>query len=304
MASDVRKLLQNSQGRTVRVRATPFIPRRAVACRRECDAQRIHLLSARTRVFDPQDWLPAGMKNSGSLAKAKCRSDQCTRTFQRSVEPSSTDCTAIQTRPSHSAFFGSLGGYRAVTAAAESSTNSGGMGIYDPLYELSQVCCRDVLPHLCIGMGLDRENWKDKRHWRRCRTSGAGSRSSCTRTRILFYRALTRHFLGTISPQHEPVSVFSLQLEKLAAMRTNRLPARTSNVRNSQWIPGRHRRRRFGFASADHLRSSHRRWTIGTPTQIFETVGTDVMLDSGIRHSLGITNTLTIGPAPWRDFGA
>jgi hypothetical protein len=62
--------------------------------------------------FDPRTCIPAGMKNSGSLAKAKLPEPiEALEPFKERLHIIN-GLHGLHTSPSHSAFFGALGGYR------------------------------------------------------------------------------------------------------------------------------------------------------------------------------------------------
>jgi len=94
--------------------------------------------------FAPATCLPKGLPATGSLAKVKLPEPI------EALEPFKDRLHIINglhgrhTAPSHSAFFGALGGYR----------GGDGVGPSGPTidYELSRVLPQTILPHLCIGM--------------------------------------------------------------------------------------------------------------------------------------------------------
>ena len=94
--------------------------------------------------FEPATCIPAGMKNSSSLAGAKLPEPI------EALEPFKERLHIINglhgkhTSPSHSAFFGALGGYRGSDGVPPSAATID--------YELSKVLPQTLLPHLCIGM--------------------------------------------------------------------------------------------------------------------------------------------------------
>jgi hypothetical protein len=94
--------------------------------------------------FDPATCVPEGLKSSASLSGVTLPEPI------RALEPFRDKIHIINglhgrhTSPSHSAYFGALGGYR------------GGIGV-PPFAEtidhvLSQLLPQTILPHLCIGM--------------------------------------------------------------------------------------------------------------------------------------------------------
>ncbi|MCA9066767.1 MAG: DUF1552 domain-containing protein, partial [Planctomycetaceae bacterium] len=94
--------------------------------------------------FDPATCIPAGMTSSGSLANTKLPEPI------KALEPYKERLHIINglhgrhTTPSHSAFFGALGGYRGGDGVPPSASTID--------YELSRILPQTLLPHLCIGM--------------------------------------------------------------------------------------------------------------------------------------------------------
>lgn len=94
--------------------------------------------------MDPKTCIPAGMKHSGSLAKAKLPEPI------QDLEPFKDRLHIINglhgrhTSPSHSAFFGALGGYRGGDGVPPSGATID--------HVLSEKLPQTLMPHLCIGM--------------------------------------------------------------------------------------------------------------------------------------------------------
>ena len=103
--------------------------------------------------FDPMTCIPLGMKNSGSLAGAKLPEPiSALEPFKERLHIIN-GLHGMHTSPSHSAFFGALGGYRGSDGVPPSGPTID--------YELSKVVPETLLPHLCIGMD-SMENMKTK----------------------------------------------------------------------------------------------------------------------------------------------
>ena len=116
--------------------------------------------------FDPKTCLPtAGVGNDGSLANATLPEPI------EALDPFKDRLHIINglhgrhTSPSHSAFFGALGGYRGSDGVPPSASTID--------YELSKVLPETLLPHLCIGMD-SMENMKAKPTVANLSASGAG----------------------------------------------------------------------------------------------------------------------------------
>ena len=94
--------------------------------------------------FDPKTCIPAGMKNSGSLAKATLPEPiEALEPYKERLHIIN-GLHGLHTSPSHSAFFGALGGYRGSDGVPPSGPTID--------HTLSETLPETLLPHLCIGM--------------------------------------------------------------------------------------------------------------------------------------------------------
>ncbi|MCO8120993.1 DUF1552 domain-containing protein [Stieleria sp. TO1_6] len=249
--------------------------------------------------FDPKTCIPEGMTNSGSLASAKLPEPI------RALEPYKerlhiiNGLHGLHTSPSHSAFFGALGGYRGSDGVPPSASTID--------YELSKALPQTLLPHLCIGMDSI-ENMKTKPTIATLSASGAGQpifmHSNPNHLYQMLYGGIST---GNIRLQHEARSSVMSQIETLAAMKGRSLPA-PDQQRYDQYVQGfkdvNGLRDRLDTVS-DHLRkfapTVDQRYT----NPEFETDWHDVLLDLGISAlTSGVTNTLTIGSGRGEIFGA
>ncbi len=96
--------------------------------------------------FDPMTCIPAGMRNSERLHIIN-------------------GLHGVHTSPSHSAFFGALGGYRGSDGVPPSAATID--------HEISKVLPETLLPHLCIGMDSI-ENMRSKPTVANLSASGPG----------------------------------------------------------------------------------------------------------------------------------
>jgi len=249
--------------------------------------------------FDPRTCIPKGMSNSGSLAKAKLPEPV------EALEPYKERLHIINglhgrhTSPSHSAFFGALGGYRGGDGVPPSA------GTID--YELSQALPQTLLPHLCIGMDSI-ENMRAKPTIATLSASGAGSpifmHSNPNHLYQMLYGGIAT---GQIRRQHEARSNMLNQIEQLAEAEGRPLPA-AEKQRYGQYVRGFQKvnglRDRLGSV-ADHLRKFAPEVDQRYRHPEFETDWHDILLDLGISAlTSGITNTLTIGSGRGEIFGA
>ena len=159
--------------------------------------------------FTPETAIPAGMKNSGSLANAKLPEPI------EALEPYKERLHIINglhgthTSPSHSPFFGALGGYRGGDGVAPSASTID--------YELSKILPETLLPHLCIGMDSI-ENMRAKPTVANLSASGAGQpifmQSNPNHLYQMLFGGISK---GDIRKQHEARSSLFNRIEQLAA---------------------------------------------------------------------------------------
>lgn len=249
--------------------------------------------------FDPATCIPAGMKNSGSLAGAKLPEPI------EALEPYKERLHIIDglhglhTSPSHSAFFGALGGYRGGDGVPPAGATID--------YELSKVLPETLLPHLCIGMD-SMENMTAKPTVANLSASGAGQpifmHSNPNHLYQMLYGGIAE---GEIRRQHEARSGLFDRMEALAAAKGASLPAADSQ-RYGRYVAGFHdinglRERLAGVS--DHLRNFAPAVDSRYTAPEFETDWHDALLDLGISAlKSGITSVLTIGSGRGEIFGA
>ena len=249
--------------------------------------------------FDPATCVPEGMTSSGSLAKAKLPEPI------EALEPFKERLHIINglhgkhTSPSHSAFFGALGGYRGSDGVPPSASTID--------YELSKALPQTLLPHLCIGMDSI-ENMKTKPTIANLSATGAGQpifmHSNPNQLYQMLYGGIST---GDIRLQHEARSGVLSQIEQLAASKGRSLPT-ADQQRYGQYVQGfrdiNGLRDRLDTVS-DHLRKFAPKVDERYTKPEFETDWHDVLLDLGISSlTSGITNTLTIGSGRGEIFGA
>ena len=249
--------------------------------------------------FDPQTCIPSGMSSSGSLAGATLPEPI------EALEPYKERLHIINglhgkhTSPSHSAFFGALGGYRGGDGVPPSAATID--------YELSKVLPQTLLPHLCIGMDSI-ENMTTKPTIATLSASGAGQpifmHSNPNHLYQMLYGGIST---GTIRQRHEARSNVLNQIETLAASKGRSLPT-LAQRRYGHYVQGfkdvNGLRGRLATV-ADHLRKFAPRVDERYTRPQFETDWHDVLLELGVSALMsGITNTLTIGSGRGEIFGA
>jgi hypothetical protein len=249
--------------------------------------------------FDPATCIPKGMTGSGSLAKAVLPEPIAALEPFKERLHIINGLHGVHTSPSHSAFFGALGGYR------------GGDGV-PPVastidYEISKVLPRTLLPHLCIGMD-SMENMSTKPTIATLSASGAGQpifmHSNPNHLYQMLYGGISS---GDIRRRHEARSNVMDQIESLSAAKGRALPEEDER-RYGQFVQGfrdvNGLRDRLDTV-ADHLRKFAPEIDDRYRRPKFETDWHDALLDLGISAlASGITNTLTIGSGRGEIFGA
>lgn len=249
--------------------------------------------------FEPGTCIPSGMTSSGSLAKALLPEPiQALEPFKERLHIIN-GLHGLHTSPSHSAFFGALGGYRGSDGVPPSAPTID--------YELSQVLPETLLPHLCIGMdSLD--NMRAKPTVANLSASGAGQPIFMHSNPSFLYQMLYGGISeGTMRDQHEARSAMLDRVESLAAAKGGGLPA-ADRQRYGQYVEGfqdiNGLRERLGSVS-EHLRKFAPAVDDRYTTPEFETDWHDVLLDLGISSlKSGITSVLTIGSGRGEIFGS
>ena len=249
--------------------------------------------------FDPRTCVPEGAKESGSLAKLKLPEPI------KALEPYKERLHIINglhgthTSPSHSAFFGALGGYRGGDGVPPSASTID--------YELSRVLPQTLMPHLCIGMDSI-ENMRSKPTIATLSASGAGQpifmHSNPNHLYQMLYGGIST---GEIRRQHEARSNVMNRIERIAAAKAGSVPS-SDQQRYGQFVDGfrdvNGLRERLATVS-DHLKNFAPEVDGRYTAPEYETDWHDILLDLGVSAlRAGITNTLTIGSGRGEIFGA
>ena len=249
--------------------------------------------------FDPATCVPEGMKSSGSLAKVKLPEPVSALEPYKERLHIINGLHGLHTSPSHSAFFGALGGYRGSDGVPPSAPTID--------YALSKVLPETLLPHLCIGMD-SMENMTTKPTIANLSASGAGQpifmHSNPNHLYQMLYGGIAQ---GGIRQQHEAQSSMFDRIEQLAEAKGRALRG-INKQRYGQYVQGFNDinglRERLGKVSG-HLRKYAPTVDGRYSRPEFETDWHDVLLNLGISAlKSGITNTLTIGSGRGEIFGA
>ncbi|MCA9136600.1 MAG: DUF1552 domain-containing protein, partial [Planctomycetales bacterium] len=160
-----RKLLQGIAATTGAAFGAPHFPQRVHASPASGQTPKRIVFFMQNQGFDPKTCIPKGITGSGSLAKAVLPEPISALEPYKDRLHIINGLHGIHTSPSHSAFFGALGGYRGSDGVPPSASTID--------YELSKVLPQTLLPHLCIGMDSI-ENMKTKPTIATLSASGAG----------------------------------------------------------------------------------------------------------------------------------
>lgn len=249
--------------------------------------------------FDPATCVPAGMKESGSLAGVELPEPISP------LEPYKNKLHIINglhgqhTSPSHSAFFGALGGYR------------GGIGVPPAGATIDHVISgqlpETMLPHLCIGMDAI-ENMISRPTLATLSATGAGKPVFMHSNPKLLYQMLFGGIAtGDVKRKFEARSSVFNRIEEIAQQRSTTLPA-SERERYGGYVDGFREinglREKLDTVS-DHLRKFAPEYDDKFINPKFETDWHDSLLEIGIASlKAGLTNVLTIGSGRGEIFGS
>jgi len=277
--------------------AGPMLPGVAQAAKKGSPKRVIFFMQ--NQGFDPATAIPAGMKASGSLAKVTLPEPiEALEPYKERLHIIN-GLHGVHTSPSHSAFFGALGGYRGSDGVPPSGPTID--------YTLSKALPETLLPHLCIGMD-SLENMKAKPTVANLSASGAGQpifmHSNPNHLYQMLYGGISQ---GTIRKRHEAQSSMFDRIEQLAAAKGGALPG-ADKQRYGQYVQGfgdiNGLRERLGKVSS-HLRRFAPTVDDAYANPEFETDWHDRLLDLGISAlKSGITSVLTIGSGRGEIFGS
>ena len=249
--------------------------------------------------MEPETCIPTNMTKSGSLEKAVLPEPiKALQPFRDKIHIIN-GLHGKHTSPSHSAFFGALGGYRGGDGVPPSASTID--------HDLSQALPPTLLPHLCIGMdSLD--NMRAKPTVSGLSASGAGQPifmySNPSQLYELIYGGISQ---GEIRKQYEASSGMLKKLQRISNNKANSLPA--SEKRRYQTLTSgiteMNALRDFLLERSDHLAKFAPKVTSSYTNPEFETDWHDSLLDLGISAlKSGITNVLTVGSGRGEIFGS
>jgi hypothetical protein len=249
--------------------------------------------------FDPATCVPKGLSGDATLSGI---------TLPEPISPLEpykhkiniiTGLHGLHTSPSHSAFFGALGGYR------------GGIGIPPSEatidHELSQLLPETILPHLCIGMDA-LENMISRPTLATLSAAGPGKPLFMHSNPQDLYQLLFGGIAtGDVKERYEARSKVFNRVEQLAGQGGVSLPA-GERERYGSYVDGfrdiNGLRERLAGVS-DHLKKFAPAYDDKILKPQFETDWHDALLDIGIAAlKAGLTNVLTIGSGRGEIFGS
>ncbi|TWU51058.1 hypothetical protein Poly51_43520 [Rubripirellula tenax] len=274
-------------------------PSRVVAATARVGAPKRIVFFLQNQGFDPATCVPAGMKQSGSLAGVTLPEPIAALEPYKNKINIITGLHGRHTSPSHSAYFGALGGYR------------GGIGI-PPAgttidYEISQRLPQTIMPHLCIGMDA-LENMVSRPTLATLSATGAGKPIFMHSNPNDLYQMLFGGMAtGDVKRRFEARSKVFHRVEKLAGQHSQSLPSGDRD-RYGNYVDGFRKinalQERLAGVS-DHLKPFVPEYGKQFLTPEFETDWHDSLLDIGIATlKAGLTNVLTIGSGRGEIFGA
>ena len=276
-----------------------MLPASAFAAARGDSAPKRVIFFLQNQGFDPATCVPAGLEENTPLAGLTLPEPiQALEPYKGKIHII-TGLHGRHTSPSHSAFFGALGGYR------------GGIGIppagatIDCV--LSQHLPQTILPHLCIGMDA-LENMVSRPTLATLSAAGAGKPLYMHSNPNDLYELLFGGIAtGDVRQRYEARSKVFGRVEQLARQRGMALPS-NDQQRYGNYVDGFRdinglRERLAGIS--DHLRSFAPKYDQKYLHPEFETDWHDALLDIGIATlKAGLTNVLTIGSGRGEIFGS
>lgn len=249
--------------------------------------------------FDPATCVPKGLKTSESLSGVKLPDPISPLEAYKDKINIITGLHGRHTSPSHSAYFGALGGYR------------GGIGVPPGGATIDHVISgllpETILPHLRIGMDA-LENMISRPTLATLSASGAGKPLFMHSNPQDLYQLLFGGIAtGEVKKKYEARSKVFNRIEQLAAQHGEKLPT-GDRERYGGYVDGfkdiNGLRERLAGVS-DHLKQFAPDYNDKFLKPKFDTDWHDALLDLGIAAlKAGLTNVLTIGSGRGEIFGA
>jgi len=277
---------------------TPLFPEPAQATPAKKKLKRV-IFFLQNQGFDPYTAIPKGLKEAASLDSFD---------FQepiKALEPLKdrihiiNGLHGLHTSPSHSAFFGALGGYRGGIGSPPRGATID--------HVISQHLPETILPHLCIGMD-SLPNMQSRPTLATLSATGPGKPIFMHSNPQNLYQSLFGSIsTGEVRERYEARSNVLQSVERIALQNSRGLPEEEKE-RYSGYVDGFRDMNglRGKLANiSDHLKKFAPQYGEKITHPEFETDWHDSLLDLGISAlKSGITNTLTIGSGRGEIFGA
>lgn len=249
--------------------------------------------------FDPETCIPKELKGSASLSGVKLPEPISPLEEYKDKINIISGLHGRHTSPSHSAYFGALGGYR------------GGIGVppAGPTIDhiISQILPETILPHLCIGMDAI-ENMRSRPTLATLSATGPGKPIFMHSNPQLLYQTLFGGIAsGQVKQRYEARSKVFQRIEELAGNGTESFPT-SEQERYGTYTDGLREinglRERLATVS-EHLKKFAPAYDEKFTKPKFETDWHDALLEIGIATlQAGLTNVLTIGSGRGEIFGS
>ena len=249
--------------------------------------------------FDPATAVPRGMTSGDSLQGVELPEPIRPLEAYKDKINIITGLHGRHTSPSHSAFFGALGGYR------------GGIGVPPSAatidHEISSLLPETILPHLRIGMDA-LENMVSRPTLATLSAAGPGQPLYMhSNPRDLYQLLFGGIATGDVKRKYEAESAIYERVEALAGRDGANLPT-AERERYGSYVDGfrdiNGLREKLAKVS-DHLKTFVPDYDAKFQTPKFETDWHDALLEIGIAAlKAGLTNVLTIGSGRGEIFGS
>ncbi|MGY8768944.1 MAG: DUF1552 domain-containing protein [Pirellulales bacterium] len=249
--------------------------------------------------FDPATCIPKGLDETVSLDGIELPEPIKALEAHKDKINIVSGLHGMHTSPSHSAYFGALGGYRGGIGIAPSASTID--------HEISKVLPQTVLPHLCVGMDA-LENMTSRPTLATLSATGAGQPLFMHSNPNHLYQMLFGGIAtGDVKRRYEAKSKVFGEVELLAGQAGTSLPSRSGD-RYGSYVDGfrdiNGLRERLSGVS-DKLKKFAPEYGEKFTNPEFETDWHDSILDVSIAAlKAGLTNVLTIGSGRGEIFGS
>ncbi len=294
-----RNMLQGMAAGVGATFGSTLVPNKGIAAAAKTNVPRRIIFFMQNQGFDPATAVPQDLKDDTSLADVTLPEPISALEPHKDKIHIITGLHGRHTSPSHSAFFGALGGYR------------GGIGVPPGAatidHVISQLLPQTILPHLRIGMDA-LENMVSRPTLATLSAAGAGKPLFMHSNPQNLYQMLFGGIAtGDVKRRYEARSRVFHRIEQLAGQGGSALPA-GDRERYGSYVDGfrdiNGLRERLAGVS-DHLKEFAPAYDEKFTKPQFETDWHDALLEIGIAAlKAGLTNVLTIGSGRGEIFGS